>query len=90
MFGGKAFQDFAQPRMVNLKAKMYYLTFNLIKLFSFLIYRLLNDKIINDILATSNDYMTDINYLKDESRSVFLVKWHNRIKAEFMKGLFQK
>lgn len=50
---------------------------------------LFNDKIINDILATSNDYMSDINYLKNENRNVFLVKWHNRIKAEYMKGLFQ-
>lgn len=51
--------------------------------------RLTADYIISDIIVTSNDYMTDIN-LKDESRIIFLVKWHDRIKAEYMKGIFQK
>lgn len=62
------------------------------KHFKFLLSKewLSNDKIINDILATSNDYMNDVNYLREESKTRFLVKWQNRIKAEYMKGLFQK
>ena len=62
------------------------------KHFKYLLSRewLSNDKIINDILETSNDYMNDALYLKEESRVTLLLKWHNRIKAEYMKGLFQK
>ena len=51
---------------------------------------LTNDKTINTIIETSNDYMTDLTQLRPESLIEILVKWHNRIKAEYMKGFLQK
>lgn len=48
-----------------------------------------NDKIIATIIETSKDYMNDLMYLRPESQVNVLVKWHNRIKAEYMKGFLQ-
>lgn len=49
-----------------------------------------NDKIIATIIETSKDYMNDLMYLRPESQVNVLVKWHIRIKAEYMKGFLQK
>jgi hypothetical protein len=51
---------------------------------------LTNDRIINTIIETSNDYMADLTHLRPESLLEILVKWHNRIKTEYMKGFLQK
>lgn len=51
---------------------------------------LTNDRIINTIIETSNDYMADLTHLRPESLLEILVKWHNRIKVEYMKGFLQK
>ena len=51
---------------------------------------LTNDKIIITIIETSKDYMNDLSYLKSQSQTTVLLKWHNRIKAEYMKGFLQK
>jgi hypothetical protein len=51
---------------------------------------LTNDKIIVTIIETSKDYMDDVMYLRPESQILVLQKWHNRIKAEYMKGFLQK
>lgn len=50
---------------------------------------LTNDKIVITIIETSKDYMNDLMYLRPESQINILVKWHNRIKAEYMKGFLQ-
>lgn len=50
---------------------------------------LTNDKILVTIIETSKDYMNDLMYLRPESQISVLVKWHNRIKAEYMKGFLQ-
>ncbi|RNA29859.1 exocyst complex component 3 [Brachionus plicatilis] len=50
---------------------------------------LTNNQIIDTILNTSTDFMQDLRYLRPMSQLKFLVKWHNRIKVEFMKGFFQ-
>ena len=49
-----------------------------------------NAKIITTIIETSNDYMNDLGNLKPEGQLYVLVKWHNRIKVEYMKGFMQK
>lgn len=51
---------------------------------------LTNDKIITTIIETSSDYMNDLIHLRPESQLNILIKWHNRIKAEYMKGFLQK
>ena len=51
---------------------------------------LTNDKIIKTIILTSNDYMEDVMFLRPKSQILVLQKWHNRIKAEYMKGFLQK
>jgi len=51
---------------------------------------LVNDKIIYTIIETSKDYMNDLMYLRPDSQIRVLAKWHNRIKAEYMKGFLQK
>ncbi|CAF0747598.1 unnamed protein product [Brachionus calyciflorus] len=48
-----------------------------------------DDSIVDTIINTSHDYMQDLRYLKPESQLTVLVKWHNRIKVEYMKGFFQ-
>jgi hypothetical protein len=53
-------------------------------------FRLTNDKVITTIIATSNDYMGDLENLKPEGQLHVLIKWHNRIKVEYMKGFMQK
>lgn len=50
---------------------------------------LTNDRIIITIIETSKDYMNDLMFLRPESQIVCLIKWHNRIKAEYMKGFLQ-
>lgn len=50
---------------------------------------LVNDKIIYTIIETSKDYMNDLMFLRPSSQIRVLVKWHNRIKAEYMKGFLQ-
>jgi len=50
---------------------------------------LTNDKVITTIIATSNDYMGDLENLKPEGQLHVLIKWHNRIKVEYMKGFMQ-
>lgn len=50
---------------------------------------LTNDKVITTIIETSKDYMNDLMYLRPDSQIVVLVKWHNRIKSEYMKGFLQ-
>lgn len=49
-----------------------------------------DDLIASVIIGTSDDYMTDLNYLRKKCKITMLVKWHNRIKAEYIKALFQK
>jgi hypothetical protein len=51
---------------------------------------LTNDKIIYTIIETSSDYMIDLTHLRPENLLEMLIKWHNRIKAEYMKGFLQK
>lgn len=51
---------------------------------------LINDKIIVTIVETSSDYMRDMVHLKPEGQLFVLIKWHNRIKVEYMKGFMQK
>lgn len=34
--------------------------------------------------------MNDLRHLKPEAELIVLVKWHNRIKVEYMKGFLQK
>jgi hypothetical protein len=51
---------------------------------------LTNDKIITTIIETSKDYMNDLVHLREENQIGILVKWHNRIKVEYMKGFLQK
>ena len=51
---------------------------------------LTNDKIITTIIETSSDYMNDLVHLRPENQLTILIKWHNRIKAEYMKGFLQK
>lgn len=50
---------------------------------------LINDKIIVTIVETSSDYMRDMVHLKPEGQLFVLIKWHNRIKVEYMKGFMQ-
>ena len=50
---------------------------------------LVNDKIITTIIETSSDYMIDLTHLRPESQLETLIKWHNRIKVEYMKGFLQ-
>jgi len=50
---------------------------------------LTDDSVINTIINTSNDYMADLIHLRPESLVEILDKWHNRIKAEYMKGFLQ-
>ncbi len=50
---------------------------------------LTDDSVIKTIISTSNDYMADLTHLRAESLIEILVRWHNRIKAEYMKGFLQ-
>jgi hypothetical protein len=61
------------------------------KYFMFLLSKewLTDDSVINTILNTSSDYMSELAHLRPDSLVDILVKWHNRIKAEYMKGFLQ-
>lgn len=61
------------------------------KYFMFLLSKewLTDDSVIKTIISTSNDYMADLTHLRAESLIEILVRWQNRIKAEYMKGFLQ-
>lgn len=54
------------------------------------IQRYADGTVINSILATSNDYMSDLVHLRPEGQVFVLIKWHNRIKVEYMKAFMTK
>ena len=51
---------------------------------------LTNDKIITTITETSSDYMNDLVHLRPAFLLDVLVKWHNKIKVEYMKGFLMR
>lgn len=88
MPGRTIFQDPAQQRMVWVFFLVILIRFRGDRYKTFT--RLTNEKIITTIIETSSDYMNDLEHLKPEGRIFVLVRWHNRIKVEYMKGFLQK
>ena len=49
-----------------------------------------NEKLIDDIVVTTNDYTVDFYHFKPKYLKLVTFKWHNKIKFEYIKGFLQK